>query len=172
MGTRNLFKIIKDNKTVLAKYNQWDGYLDGQGKELSDFIIDDLNFEALNNGLTRVRFLDENSSELNDIRENKDVNQYPLLTRNTTIREQLRAISLGALSLETFDSSEFQNDGCFCEYTYVLNLDTNTITVYDNATPKEIKKGTNWACENELFTCDILEYPSVLDKHIELNKGE
>jgi hypothetical protein len=169
MGTRNLFKIIKDNKTVLAKYNQWDGYLDGQGKGLSEFIVNDLNFETLNNGLTRVKMLKENSQELNDIYETIGVEKYPLLTRDTTVNDQLKAISIGVMPLETFDASEFQKDGLFCEYVYEMNLDTNSISVF---VTNKLKNGDYGACDKTLFTCDILEYPETLDKYIELNKGE
>jgi hypothetical protein len=167
MGTRNLFKIIKDNKTVLAKYNQWDGDLSGQGTELSDFIINDLNFETLNNSISRIKMISDDTI-LDDIYENKDVKQYPLLTRDTTIRQQLQAISVGALSLETFDSSDFQKDGLFCEYLYELNLDNNTVNVFVTNT---LKNGEYGACDKKLFSCDILEYPETLNKHIELNRG-
>lgn len=173
MGTRNLFKIIKDNKTVLAKYNQWDGYLDGQGKALSEFIVNDLNFEALNNGLSRIRMLHEDSQELKDIYETIGVEKYPLLTRDTTVNDQLKAISIGVLPLETFDASDFKNDGLYCEYVYELNLDNNTVSVF---TPGPwTKKGKNkdfGACDKLVFKCDILEYPETLDKHIALNKAE
>lgn len=163
MGTRNLFTIIKDNKTVLAKYNQWDGYLDGQGKDLAEFIVNDLNFESLYTGLTRVKFLDEHSEELNNIYDNIGVEKYPLLTRATNIREQLQAISIGVMPLETFDASEFKKDGLFCEYAYELNLDDNIITV---TSTNMLKNGNYGACDKLEFKCDILEYPETLDKHI------
>lgn len=172
MGTRNLFTIIKDNKTVLAKYNQWDGYLDGQGRDLAEFITNDLSFESLYNGITRIKLLDENDSkvdaiynELNMTRhdDNSRKKLFPLITRDTNIKDQLRAISIGVGDLFSVDASDFVNDGLFCEYAYELNLDDNTVSVFKSGTKK---------CDKLVFKCDILEYPETLDKHIELNKGE
>jgi hypothetical protein len=168
MGTRNLFTIIKNDKTVLAKYNQWDGYLDGQGKQLSDFIENDLSFETLNNGISRIKLLDSEKDQavLDSIYERLNATRYddesrsmlfPLITRDTNIRQQLQAISIGVGPLESVDASEFQNDGLFCEYAYTLNLDENTVSVFRSGAEK---------CDKLLLKCDILQYPDKLDELI------
>jgi hypothetical protein len=171
MGTRNLFTIIYNNKTVLAKYNQWDGYLEGQGKNLSNFIENDLNFTSLINGLSRIELLDENDSridaiynDLNNTRHDNDSRKkvFPLITRDTTIEDQLKAISIGIGKMPTVDASIFKDDGLFCEYAYTLNLDDNTVSVFKSGAEK---------CDKLVFKCDILAYPETLDKHIKLNKG-
>jgi hypothetical protein len=169
MGTRNLFTIVHDGKLKLAKYNQWDGYLNGQGKVLSEFIVEDLDFEALIQGLNRIVFISEESPELDSIYNNmntcndfdKKMN-YPLLTRDTTIKDQLRAISIGVLNLLTVDASGFKNDGLFCEYAYELNLDSGMISVFESGKEK---------CDKLILKCDVLSFPETLDKYIELNKG-
>jgi hypothetical protein len=168
MGTRNLFTIILNGKKVLAKYNQWDGYLKGQGKDLAEFIVNDLSFESLYNGITRIKLLNKNDSKIDAIYEamntcndfDKKMN-YPLITRDTNIKDQLRAISIGVGDLFSVDASSFINDGLFCEYAYELNLDDNTISVFKSGAKK---------CNKLVFKCDILEYPETLDKYIELNK--
>jgi len=38
MGTRSTTKIYKDGKLVLALYKQYDGYPEGWGKELKEFL--------------------------------------------------------------------------------------------------------------------------------------
>jgi hypothetical protein len=181
MGTRNLFTIIHDGKVKLAKYNQWDGYLDGQGKNLTTFILDHLDFEKLKSGLSNVKFASDDDidavlSSTSDT-ENGIAGIYPLVSRDVGVLEALRVIQdlkfttekselinnefvrtklkhkIKAENLITTDSSSFIDDGLFCEYAYTLNLDDNTITVF---------KGGN----TKLFKCDILEYPETLDKYI------
>ena len=39
MGTRHLTCVVKDGEFKVAQYGQWDGYLNGQGKIICDFII-------------------------------------------------------------------------------------------------------------------------------------
>ena len=38
MGTRNATIVIKDNKTKVAQYGQWDGYPSGQGLTALNFL--------------------------------------------------------------------------------------------------------------------------------------
>ncbi len=38
MGTRSTTKIYEDGKIILSLYKQYDGYVDGWGKDLKDFI--------------------------------------------------------------------------------------------------------------------------------------
>jgi hypothetical protein len=38
MGTRNLICVVKGGEYKVAQYSQWDGYLDGQGKTILEFL--------------------------------------------------------------------------------------------------------------------------------------
>lgn len=38
MGTRNLTMVIKNAKPVVAQYGQWDGYPEGQGSTILEFL--------------------------------------------------------------------------------------------------------------------------------------
>lgn len=38
MGTRSTTKIYENGKLILALYKHWDGYLEGWGKELKEFL--------------------------------------------------------------------------------------------------------------------------------------
>jgi hypothetical protein len=178
MGTRNLFTIIHDGKIKLAKYNQWDGYLDGQGKDLAEFIENDLvSIENLILNLNRVKLLSaENDAELIDsiynIMNSKSDEykklDYPLITRDTNIRDQLQAINIGVFELPTVDNSSFKNDGLFCEYAYELNLDDFTIKVFES---RKNAKG-DYFCDKLVLNCDILQYPELLDIEIKNREAQ
>jgi hypothetical protein len=168
MGTRNLFTIIHDGKIKLAKYNQWDGYLDGQGKDLAEFIVNDLEFNRLILGLNKVKLLDDTRDvkiidsiyeSMNSKSDDYKKLDYPLITRDTNINDQLKAISVGVFDLYTVDCSDFKNDGLFCEYAYELNLDLNTVKVFEH---RKNAKG-DYFCDKVVIDCDILQYPEILD---------
>ena len=38
MGTRNLITVTLNKKKVVAQYGQWDGYPEGQGKTVHEFL--------------------------------------------------------------------------------------------------------------------------------------
>lgn len=38
MGTRSLTRICENGKTLVAVYRQYDGYIDGQGKDLAEIL--------------------------------------------------------------------------------------------------------------------------------------
>lgn len=177
MGTRNLFTIIHDGKIKLAKYNQWDGDLDGQGRDLAEFIINDLEFNRLILGLQRVKLLEEKRDaklidsiydSMNSKSDDYKKLDYPLITRDTNIKEQLQAISVGVFDLYSIDASEFKNDGLFCEYAYELNLDNFTVKVFKN---RENAKG-DYFCDKLIIDCDVLQYPEILDAKIAEQKEE
>jgi hypothetical protein len=44
MGTRHLIKVIYNKETKVAQYGQWDGYPDGQGLTILNFLDEEGNF--------------------------------------------------------------------------------------------------------------------------------
>jgi hypothetical protein len=59
MGTRNVTVIKLDNKVILTKYCQWDGYPTGQGLELCNFIKNDLDLRKLKKNIKTVQIREE-----------------------------------------------------------------------------------------------------------------
>ena len=39
MGTRSLTFVYEDNKPIVNMYRQFDGYPEGHGQELADFLL-------------------------------------------------------------------------------------------------------------------------------------
>lgn len=64
MGTRNLTIVIQNGKNVVAQYCQWDGYPDGQGRGILEF---------LRNGFNRAKFIQ--GLKATEVIEQKDIDR-------------------------------------------------------------------------------------------------
>lgn len=141
MGTRNLTMVIEQEKPKVAQYGQWDGYPEGQGLTVLEFLHNcDLN--VFREKLQKLRFV--SGEEIKKIYEdagaepdsewitmevaNKVKSQYPALSRDTAA-DVLQMIYDGEVT-ELKDSREFIADSLFCEWAYVIDLDKNTFEVY------------------------------------------
>lgn len=151
MGTRNLTVVIQKSKPKIAQYGQWDGYPEGQGVVVLDFLRK-AQLDKFKEKLKKTKFINRaKQKEINEFAESigskngwmtleqsaKYQAKYPLLTRDN-----------GASILELIYESEepenwihnsysFGTDSVFCEYAYVIDLDTMKFEVYKgfNKTP-------------------------------------
>jgi len=146
MGTRHATIVIAGGKNKIAQYGQWDGYPDGQGLTVLNFLTVEGNIERLKAGIKKVRFAtkkDEKDKEvffkemgcedgwMNMTQAEAFKDKYPLLSRDVGA-EILEAVS--SLEDEAFlvDSSDFVNDGLFCEWAWEVNLDKGTLRELQN----------------------------------------
>ena len=58
MGTRHLIAVQKDGEYKVAQYGQWDGYPEGQGVRVLEFLRN-TDIELFKKRLSNVRFFDE-----------------------------------------------------------------------------------------------------------------
>lgn len=167
MGTRNL-TLVKDRqgKTKVAQYGQWDGYPEGQGSTILNFIRSKENRNALEEVLKNIRFItSEAPKKVNDYieaydkrcptwsnepdnRTKEDKYWYDhLISRDVCgkVLENLVATNVELLPTEfekviyLQDSSDFANDGLFCEFAYCVNYQTEKLEVYVNGKEKVIE---------------------------------
>lgn len=47
MGTRHIIKVLKNGKTWISQYGQWDGYPTGQGEDIIEFLSDRNDVDSL-----------------------------------------------------------------------------------------------------------------------------
>lgn len=136
MGTRNLTSVIYQEKTRVAQYGQWDGYPEGQGKTVLEFLKT-FNPDKFKEQLLKIRWI--TSEEADKINKDKDwTTKYPHLSRDRGANI-LNLIHSESTKIDFLvDSSEFIKDGLFCEWAYIIDLDKNTLDVYSGST-KPIK---------------------------------
>lgn len=146
MGTRHLIAVMDDGKYKVAQYGQWDGYPEGQGVDVLEFLSETGNIKKLKEALGKVRYLDK--------RDDKFCKEYdrnaPTWSSDPDNRtpEQKRwfksyiSRDLGAKILCNIANSnddeillknsiEFKDDALFCEWYYIVNFDKNTLEVGD-----------------------------------------
>ena len=163
MGTRNLTVVIKDNEIKVAQYCQWDGYPDGQGAEIVEFLQERYDAEEFAAQLDKyAKFLTQ--EQIHDLWKNCGANdsgfvsievsnkfkeRYPSLHRDTGA-EILDLIRIADDIVPLYNDAEFAKDGLFCEWTYVIDLDNEMLEVYGGYNGEEYPAGS-------LFATDILK---------------
>lgn len=134
MGTRNLTIVVADKATRVCQYGQWDGYPEGAGctvleflhkhaTDLATFREKVLKIPALSD--EELRAVDQDcerqKAELKTL--------YPHLTRDTGagILEMIMEDKVPGLQLDL----DFVNESLFCEWAYLIDLDTRVFEVYE-----------------------------------------
>lgn len=148
MGTRNLIAVVMNGEYRVAQYGQWDGYPDGQGKDLLDFLVGEGNIEKLKAALPRCRFWDAEGRDKEFLAEyDKNCPEWSSDPDNRT-PEQIRwhrtyiSRDLAAKVLTNIADSadpeillrnniDFAGDSLSCEWAYVVDLDKGTFEVYE-----------------------------------------
>ena len=140
MSTRGAVGLIFNNEEKIG-YNHFDSYPEGLGNEILTFLkgktIDDL--KTLFSNITLVKNSDN------------DVWNWQKHTFNT----------------EFLDESRFLIDSLFCEFAYIINLDTNKLEYYegfnlDPNAPGRYAKNTLYKNDEKIY------YGVKLVKEIEL----
>lgn len=151
MGTRHLTIMVVDGEHKVAQYGQWDGYPDGAGTTILAALkrAHAEDFEDFREKVRSTRFISAEdverrwkeagadgsgmvSMEVSDAMKSK----YPQLQRDMGYAVVDHLID-SAPGQELTDNISFVADSLFCEYAYVVDLDTNTFEVYRgfNQTP-------------------------------------
>lgn len=146
MGTRHLICVVKDGEYKVAQYGQWDGYPEGQGLAVLEFVRLMMEYGALDEfkqKLDNVYFATEEelkaqwneagadpNSEWVDMEvSEKHREMFPQNSRDTGAKILAYVmVSQGRLGL--FNDINFAGDSLFCEWAYVIDLDKMTLEVY------------------------------------------
>lgn len=164
MGTRGLTIVVKDGKTRVGQYGQWDHYPGGQGLTVLEFARTNLSTaegrEAFSKKLGLARFIEEGehgklwadvigSSMPADGMVSVDKSEkfgkaYPSLSRNTGA-EILNVILNATEEVPLQDQTEFATDSLYCEWAYVVDLDACALEVYRGFNTDGVKEGERFS---------------------------
>ena len=147
MGTRNLTVVQLGGEYKIAQYGQWDGYPEGQGRTILDFLVGTGNNEKLKSALDRCRYIEpegrdkEFLAEYNrrapkwwDDLDNRSAEQrhwfFTYISRDLGAKILANVAYSDDEEILLKDSLNFAGDSLMCEFAYVIDLDQNTLEVF------------------------------------------
>lgn len=132
MGTRGCYGFRKNGIDKLT-YNHFDSYPDGLGRDVVKFCKE-TSIEEMNEIFDRIILIDENSKPTAEqIVEcmkyyNGDVSTRTQEDWYCLLRETQGNLSVYKNGLKyMIDNNDFIKDSLFCEFAYIINLDTNCL---------------------------------------------
>ena len=158
MGTRHLICAVVDGEYKVAQYGQWDGYPDGKGVAMLNFLRR-LKLDVFAQKL-RTMITPWDEAEMNRrITEAGGDPKSPYMSIDVADRlsaispETSRDTSVALLSLLMTterplmlqSSLDFASDSLFCEWAYVIDLDKNTFEVYRGFNKRPVPAGERFA---------------------------
>lgn len=169
MGTRNLTCIVKDSEYKIAKYGQWDGYLNGVGLDLMNVmqtVIKEGKLEDLTQKIDLVREVTPDELKACVLscggREDGDFGltltmdasetykeNFPSLHRDTSGDDLIRLILEAEEILLVNKDLEFAADSLFCEWCYVIDLDKKMFEVYKGFNKDPLQENERFYFLNE-----------------------
>jgi hypothetical protein len=171
MGTRGLVGFKYKNRYV-ATYNHFDSYPSSLGAEVVEFIQkvqSEQGWDKLKQNVNDIDLVNDadapNEAHIrkymqaglydNNVSSRTPKEWYSLL-RHAQGAQGLSYIYTGVLN-HYIDSIEFIKDSVFCEYAYVINLDTNKLDCY-RGFQKVPQKGNEFGetPHREYYPCALL----------------
>ena len=144
MGTKHLTMVILNNETKIAQYGQWDGYPEGQGVTVLNFLKKS-DLKLFKDKLQFVRFkTEEDQQKVNDFLtsigcKSDLLNSEQVIKYNKIFPYSSRGIGAKILELiqnsndseiVLVDSTDFASDSD-CEWAYVIDFDKKVLEVYE-----------------------------------------
>lgn len=159
MGTRNLTCVIHNGEFKVAQYCQWDGYIEGQGKDIVEFFTTRFDKGTFIKNLNTLKIITieevsnrwkecgaDDSGLCNIATSNKFKEQYLHLHRDCGAKI-LDLIQDGKIK-DIYLYVDFAYDSLFCEYCYIINLDTMELEVYKGFNREILDKNERFYKEN------------------------
>lgn len=141
MSTRGAYGFYKDGKAKVG-YNHSDSYISGLGVAMARYIR--RNFKKLNahcDALTLVQ-ADEEVTDTKVLRARHRANgTKDPVTWYDALRNAMGDIPALVKLGHITDDEDFLRDSLFCEFAYIINLDTGMLEVYQGfqKDPKKVK---------------------------------
>lgn len=166
MGTRGIYGFYR-NKIDKLTYKHFDSYFEGLGNQIVDFIKN-TSVEEMNKIFDKTILVKET--------DNPTIEQIIECYKFANLEVSTRCISdFYCLLRETqgnlavykdtnlrymIDNKDFIKDSLFCEYGYIINLDSNELEIYIGGNKKKINNRYNTKPYDGYYQCKLLKrYP-------------
>ena len=185
MGTRGCYGFFKNGENKLT-YNHFDSYFSGLGKDIMEFC-QKTNIKELNEMFNKIIMVDESDTptqeQINECKQYADltvgeqkVEDWYCLLRDTQGNLDVYKKDLRYM----IDNKEFMANSLFCEYAYIINLDTNELEIYVgfNKVPQN-NRYSQFVVKDEfddrgyvecklIKTYSLVDFPKDIEKEIEM----
>lgn len=152
MGTRGAvgFRVNKEDKVT---YNHYDSYPSGLGQEVLEFIQSN-TIESLKSAAENIQLIDmEVKPTKEQIKICKPWTDLSVSNQSTDDWYCLTRLAQGNLNAYVNglpymnDGASFLLDSLFCEYAYIINLDTKKLEFYSGFNKKERERKGRYASQ-------------------------
>jgi len=157
MGTRHLTMVIKDQKTRVAQYGQWDGYPEGQGRTILAFLANKKRVADLKKYVDNLAWVTkEDEADMEKLGDNWR-KYWDHLSRDHGAKIlDIIVKAHGQIRLQ--NQEEFAGESLHNEFSYVLDLDKDVLEVYKGFRTKPVPKTERFAKYNEKAEKESMEF--------------
>lgn len=132
MGTRHLTMVKYDYGLRVAQYGQWDGYPSHTGNIILEFLRG-VDIEKFKEKIKACCMVDrEKISAMTDEQWEKYIAQNPQMSRDTGAKILKMIMENDKDEFTLLNDSEFGFNDLSCEWLYLIDLDSKTLTVRHN----------------------------------------
>ena len=139
MGTRHITAVVAEGEFVVAQYGQWDGYPTGAGNDIVDIISGKIG--QLKASLKHIVLVESDTVErywtecgAGDWGADMETCQRFKAKHRTLDRDTgpdvLNILIHTEVPVELYLNVDFIADGLFCEWVYVVDLDSGMFEIY------------------------------------------
>lgn len=181
MSTRGIYGFYKNGIDKIT-YNHWDSYPTELGESIIKFIFS-TSIEEMNNIFNKIIMVDEESNPtLEQIKEcqkyyddkvgEKSICDWYCLLR----KSQGKIESYKSDLIYMIDGKDFIHDSLYCEWVYIINLDTNELEIYEGFQMQPNKSryskpvGTAYDEYDIFYTCKLVKSVPFNELDIDLMK--
>ena len=142
MGTRHITAVVAEGEFVVAQYGQWDGYPTGAGNDIVAIIsgkIDQLKASLKHIVPVESDTVERYWTECGAQEWGADMEtcqrfkaKHMTLDRDTG-PDVLNILIHTEVPVELYLDVDFIGNGLFCEWVYVVDLDSNTFEIYQGS---------------------------------------
>lgn len=155
MSTRGLIGFVH-NGDVHAQYHPHSSYFSFLGQEIVDFCDTVVDWEAFTQAYEKINWQQDIETNLSEDMIGAGILKH-ILAGNIT---------------HLIDEKDFAKDSLFCEYAYLLNLDTQALEIYSSNRQTNHDQSEKHLPLNLLATYPLHEIPSHWKEFLEVRTTE
>ena len=180
MGTRGAIGFIMNEEEKIT-YNHWDSYPEALGNGILNFL-NTTNIEDLGEKVKNIQMINEDSKPsphqiqrcINNLTINLEVGDQSQEDWYCLLREAQGDLNKYCQVGMMIDNKEFLEESLFCEWAYIVNLDTKKLEVYKGFNKNKGGKGRYANLQSEpyskyygvvlLFELDLYDLPDKFEE--------